>query len=131
MPPPEIKGLTAMGSLPILRDANGAVIGQSLAILYFIEDTIGPCISPRMPVMLAQECCRHLHALRIHQSLEAILPAKSQAWLEPGYMSRVTALGIAHDAGCTIILATVGPPNMKLFTPSRTISSRASGVAVA
>jgi glutathione S-transferase len=27
-----------MGSLPIIRDADGAVIGQSLAILEYIED---------------------------------------------------------------------------------------------
>lgn len=40
MPPPEIKVLTPMGSLPILRDADGTVIGQSLAILDYIEDTI-------------------------------------------------------------------------------------------
>lgn len=40
LPPPEIRALTPMGSLPILRDADGAVIGQSLAILDYIEDTI-------------------------------------------------------------------------------------------
>ncbi|WP_158454202.1 glutathione S-transferase family protein [Agrobacterium pusense] len=39
-PPPEIQALTPMGSLPILRDADGIVIGQSLAILDYIEDTI-------------------------------------------------------------------------------------------
>ena len=39
-PPPEIKALTPMGSLPMLRDADGAVIGQSLAILDYIEDAI-------------------------------------------------------------------------------------------
>ncbi len=40
MPPPEVKSLTPMGSLPILRDADGTVIGQSLAILEYIEDRI-------------------------------------------------------------------------------------------
>lgn len=40
MPPPEIRALTPMGSLPILRDADGALIGQSLAILEYIEDTV-------------------------------------------------------------------------------------------
>ncbi|SIQ86000.1 Glutathione S-transferase [Rhizobium sp. RU33A] len=39
-PPPEIRALTPMGSLPILRDADGTVVGQSLAILEFIEDRI-------------------------------------------------------------------------------------------
>lgn len=40
LPPPEIRALTPMGSLPILRDADGIVIGQSLAILDYIEDAI-------------------------------------------------------------------------------------------
>lgn len=40
MPPPEIGALTPMESLPILRHADGTVIGQSLAILDYIEDTI-------------------------------------------------------------------------------------------
>lgn len=39
-PPPEIQALTPMGSLPILRDADGTVIGQSLAILDYVEDAI-------------------------------------------------------------------------------------------
>lgn len=39
-PPPEIRALARMGSLPILRHANGTIIGQSLAILDYIEDTI-------------------------------------------------------------------------------------------
>lgn len=40
VPPPEVKTLTPMGSLPILRDADGTVIGQSLAILEYIEDRV-------------------------------------------------------------------------------------------
>lgn len=40
MPPSAIKALTPMGSLPILRDADGTVIGQSLAILEYIEDKV-------------------------------------------------------------------------------------------
>lgn len=38
--PPEINALTPMGSLPILIDADGAVIGQSLAILDYIEEAV-------------------------------------------------------------------------------------------
>lgn len=38
-PPPEIRALTPTGTLPILR-ADDAVIGQSLAILEYIEDRI-------------------------------------------------------------------------------------------
>ncbi|MEW4402113.1 glutathione S-transferase family protein [Agrobacterium tumefaciens] len=40
LPPPEIRALTPMSSLPILRDVDGTVIGQSLAILDYLEDTI-------------------------------------------------------------------------------------------
>lgn len=40
LPPPEIRALTPMGSLPMLRDADGTVIGPSLAILDYIEDAI-------------------------------------------------------------------------------------------
>ena len=39
-PPPEIRSLNPMGSFPMLRDADGTVIGQSLAILDYIEDKI-------------------------------------------------------------------------------------------
>lgn len=39
-PPPEIRALTPTGSLPILRDADGTLVGQSLAILDYIEDII-------------------------------------------------------------------------------------------
>lgn len=38
--PPEIRALTPTGSLPILRDADGTSVGQSLAILDYIEDII-------------------------------------------------------------------------------------------
>ncbi len=40
IPPPEIRALTPMGSLPILMDGEGTVIGQSLAILDYLEDAI-------------------------------------------------------------------------------------------
>ena len=40
LPPSAIKALTPTGSLPILRDADGTVIGQSLAILEYIEDRV-------------------------------------------------------------------------------------------
>lgn len=40
IPPSEIKALTPMGSLPILRISEGTVIGQSLAILEYIEDKV-------------------------------------------------------------------------------------------
>ena len=40
VPPPEVKALTPTGSLPILRAADGTVIGQSLAILEYIEDIV-------------------------------------------------------------------------------------------
>lgn len=39
-PPSAIKALTPTGSLPLLRDADGTVIGQSLAILEYIEERV-------------------------------------------------------------------------------------------
>ena len=39
LPPAEIKALTPSGSLPILIDEDGTTIGQSLAILEYLEDT--------------------------------------------------------------------------------------------
>ncbi|MBM7326119.1 glutathione S-transferase family protein [Agrobacterium sp. S2] len=41
IPPAEIRALTPSGSLPILIDDNGTTIGQSLAILEYLEDTRG------------------------------------------------------------------------------------------
>ncbi|QRF54238.1 glutathione S-transferase family protein (plasmid) [Rhizobium rosettiformans] len=38
--PPEIRSLSPMGSFPILRDADGTVVRQSPAIVYYIEDKI-------------------------------------------------------------------------------------------
>lgn len=39
-PPSWVQALTTLGSLPILRDHDGTVIGQSLAILEYIEDRV-------------------------------------------------------------------------------------------
>lgn len=39
-PPASVKALTATGSLPILQEDDGTVIGQSLAILEYLEDRI-------------------------------------------------------------------------------------------
>ena len=39
-PTPEIRALTPTGSLPILRDADGTLVAQSLAILEYLEDRI-------------------------------------------------------------------------------------------
>lgn len=39
IPPAEIHALTPTGSLPILLDVDGTTIGQSLAILEYLEDT--------------------------------------------------------------------------------------------
>lgn len=38
VPPAAVKNLTPTGSLPILEDEDGTVIGQSLAILEYLED---------------------------------------------------------------------------------------------
>lgn len=38
-PPAAIKGLSPSGSLPIIVDDDGTVVGQSLAILEYLEDT--------------------------------------------------------------------------------------------
>jgi glutathione S-transferase len=40
-PPSVIKGLSPNGSLPIIVDDDGTVVGQSLAILEYLEDTRG------------------------------------------------------------------------------------------
>lgn len=40
IPPASVRALTPTGSLPILRDDDGTVIGQSLAILDYIEDKV-------------------------------------------------------------------------------------------
>ncbi|WP_168281072.1 glutathione S-transferase family protein [Rhizobium leguminosarum] len=54
LPPSNIKALTPMGSLPILRDADGTVIGQSLAILEYIEDKVPePNMRGRTPAVRA------------------------------------------------------------------------------
>lgn len=43
LPPAAIKALTPTGSLPILQDADGTVVGQSLAILEYLEGRVsGP-----------------------------------------------------------------------------------------
>lgn len=65
MPPPEIGALTPMGSLPILRHADGTVIGQSLAILDYIEAIeSGGRRNRRRPVYRAVAACRKLDARR-------------------------------------------------------------------
>lgn len=38
LPPEDIKALTLTGSLPILQDDDGTVVGQSLAILEYLEE---------------------------------------------------------------------------------------------
>ena len=38
VPPPEVKALTLTGSMPVLVDEDGTIIGQSLAILEYLED---------------------------------------------------------------------------------------------
>lgn len=43
VPPAAVKELTPTGSMPILEDDDGTVIGQSLAILEYLEDKVsGP-----------------------------------------------------------------------------------------
>ncbi|AMY68916.1 glutathione S-transferase family protein [Frigidibacter mobilis] len=37
VPPPEIKALTVTGSMPVLVDEDGTIIGQSLAILEYLR----------------------------------------------------------------------------------------------
>ena len=39
VPPASVKALTPNGSMPMLQDDDGTVVGQSLAILEYIEDT--------------------------------------------------------------------------------------------
>jgi glutathione S-transferase len=40
VPPASIRALSATGAMPLLQDADGTVIGQSLAILDYIEDRV-------------------------------------------------------------------------------------------
>lgn len=43
IPPAEVSTLTPTGSLPLLVDADGTIVGQSLAILEYLEDKVaGP-----------------------------------------------------------------------------------------
>lgn len=55
MPPAAIKALTPTGSLPMLLDDDGTVIGQSLAILEYLEDTAsGPDMLGATPAARAR-----------------------------------------------------------------------------
>ncbi|NUP06057.1 MAG: glutathione S-transferase family protein [Polyangiaceae bacterium] len=54
-PPPFLKALTPAGSLPIVVDDDGTVIGQSLAILEYLEETKpGPDMLGATPRMRAR-----------------------------------------------------------------------------
>ena len=55
IPPAEIKALTSTGSLPILQDEDGTVIGQSLAILEYLEERAsGPDMLGSTPAQRAR-----------------------------------------------------------------------------
>ena len=55
VPPASVKQLTPTGSLPILQDDDGTVIGQSLAILEYLEDKIsGPSYLGATPAARAR-----------------------------------------------------------------------------
>ncbi|MEO9338631.1 glutathione S-transferase family protein [Mesorhizobium sp. SB112] len=54
-PPEAVKGLTVTGSMPILQDDDGTVVGQSLAILEYLEDTAsGPDMLGATPAARAR-----------------------------------------------------------------------------
>jgi len=55
VPPAAITALTVTGSMPILKDEDGTVIGQSLAILEYLEDkAFGPDMLGAMPAARAR-----------------------------------------------------------------------------
>lgn len=67
VPPADLKALTPTGSMPILMDADGTVIGQSLAILEYLEDsTSGPDMLGATPA--ARACTRQF----VHMFDEAL-----------------------------------------------------------
>lgn len=55
VPPASIKALTPTGAMPILRDEDGAIIGQSLAILEYLESKVsGPDMLGATPAAKAR-----------------------------------------------------------------------------
>ncbi|TKT69473.1 glutathione S-transferase family protein [Aquamicrobium sp. LC103] len=55
VPPASVKALTPTGSMPILQDTDGMVIGQSLAILEYLEDKVsGPDMRGATPAVRAR-----------------------------------------------------------------------------
>ena len=55
VPPAAVRALTVTGSMPLLKDDDGTVIGQSLAILEYLEDRLqGPDLMGATPAARAR-----------------------------------------------------------------------------